>query len=446
MSTNHFPMLSVESVPLDRLKPDPRNPRAHTRRQVKQIARSIETFGFNVPILADRDNNVIAGHGRVLAGQHIGLAEVPVIRLEHLTPAAALAFRIADNRLAENSCWDEHQLAESLKELSGAGLNFDIEAIGFDMGEIDFRIESLQGPVAETEDASDNPLPAGPPVSRPGDLWLLGKHRLYCGNAIDPEAYRALMNGERAALVFTDPPYNVNIVGHASGLGKIRHREFAMASGEMTTAEFTGLLTLACTLLARNSVDGSIHFICMDWRHAADLLAAGKLAYSDLKNICVWTKHNAGMGSFYRSQHEFVFVFKAGRAPHRNNIQLGQHGRNRSNVWSYPGANSFGRATEEGHLLYLHPTVKPIRLVADAILDCSARDEIVLDTFLGSGTTLVAAERTGRRCYGMEIDPLYADTAVRRWQAYTGAAACHAVTRATFNSIEQEMRHHADGR
>jgi DNA modification methylase len=246
------------------------------------------------------------------------------------------------------------------------------------------------------------------------------------------------MQGDQATMVFTDPPYNVPIDGHASGLGRIHHREFAMASGEMDPAEFTEFLTRACTLLARHSIDGAIHFVCMDWRHASELLAAGREAYSGLKSVCVWVKHNAGMGSFYRSQHELVFVFKHGRGRHRNNVQLGQYGRHRSNVWSYRGANSFGRPTEEGNLLALHPTVKPVALVADAILDCSARGEVALDAFLGSGTTVIAAERTGRRCYGLEIDPAYVDTIIRRWQAFTGESARHGATGRSFGDLEAE--------
>jgi DNA modification methylase len=246
-------------------------------------------------------------------------------------------------------------------------------------------------------------------------------------------------------MVFTDPPYNVPIHGHASGLGAIHHREFAMASGEMNEAEFVSFLALTCALLVCHSVDGSIHFVCTDWRHAGNLIVAGAASYSELKNICVWTKHNAGMGSFYRSQHEFIFVFKAGRGTHQNNIQLGQYGRHRSNVWSYPGANSFSRATDEGHLLALHPTVKPVRLVADAILDCSTRGDVILDSFLGSGTTLIAAERVGRICHGIEIDPLYVDTAIRRWQSYTGDSAVHAVTRKRFGEEAPEVAETGDG-
>jgi DNA modification methylase len=241
-------------------------------------------------------------------------------------------------------------------------------------------------------------------------------------------------------LVFTDPPYNVPIGGHASGLGKITHREFAMASGEMDEASFVNFLTTVCGLAAHYSTDGAIHFVCIDWRHVGELLAAGRSVYSELKNICVWVKHNAGMGSFYRSQHEFVCVFKYGRGSHQNNVELGRFGRHRTNIWTYRGANSFGRETEEGNLLTLHPTVKPTAMVADAILDCSARGDIVLDPFLGSGTTLLAAERTGRRCRAVEIDPIYVDVAIRRWRDLTGQDAEHAATGKTFTEMSVERR------
>ena len=429
------------SRPIAALKYNPSNPRLHSRRQIRQIARSVKAFGFNVPILVDADLKIIAGHGRVLAAQELGLNVVPTVCLDHLTEAQVSAFTIADNRLTEISTWDDKILAEQLKDLSLLELDFNLEATGFEMGEIDFRIESA---VLIEKDNNTNaipPVPIGPPVCRLGDLWLLGRHRLYCGSALEPGAFSLLMEGERAALVFTDPPYNVPIDGHASGLGAVRHREFAMASGEMSSQQFTDFLALSFALLSQNSIDGSIHFICMDSRHSAELLAAGNALYTELKNICVWVKHNAGMGSLYRSQHEFIFVFKHGHARHRNTIELGRFGRHRSNVWNYPGINSFGRAGEEGNLLALHPTVKPVALVADAILDCSARGDLVLDAFLGSGTTIIAAERVGRRCYGLEIDPLYADIIIRRWQTYSGEAATHAVSGVTFDSSNMATLH-----
>lgn len=435
--------LSIKYLPASRLKHDPKNPRLHSEKQVQQIARSIEAFGFNVPVLINAKSQVIAGHGRLEACQLLGIAEVPTIRLEHLTEAQARAFLIADNRLTENATWDDRLLAEQLKELSDLDLDFSLETTGFEMGEIDLLIEGLSPVPAGKEDPADTvpEVQTGMLVTKPGDLWLLGKHRVYCGNSLNESSYAAVMEGSKAAMVFTDPPYNVRIDGHATGLGSIRHREFKMASGEMNRAEFTDFLSRACTLLARHSVAGSIHFVCMDWRHMGELLTADREVYAELKNVCIWVKDNGGMGSFYRSQHELVFVFKHGRESHRNNFQLGQYGRYRSNVWQYPGVNSFSRSTDEGNLLTLHPTVKPVALVADAIMDCSARGDVVLDAFLGSGTTLIAAERTGRVCYGIELDPVYVDTIARRWQAFTSQAAVHAVSGLTFTAMEKEAGH-----
>jgi DNA modification methylase len=367
------------------------------------------------------------------------MTEVPTLCLDHLTPAQARAFMIADNRLTEISVWDDRLLARQLKELSLVGLDFDIEVTGFEMGEIDLRIASVDEPAqAEADPADVVPEIPATPLSKLGDMWLLHCHRLLCGSALDSAVFAALMGEERAATAFIDPPYNVRIDGHAGGLGAIHHRPFPMASGEMDRSQFTAFLGQAFRNLTAFSIDGSIHFVCMDWRHLEELLAAGREAYDELKNICVWVKDNAGMGSFYRSRHELVCVFKHGRNGHRNNIQLGQFGRNRSNVWHYPGANSFARYSEEGNLLALHPTVKPVAMVADAILDCSARDDIVLDAFLGSGTTVIAAERTGRRCHGMELDPAYVDTSVRRWQKLTGGRARHAASGRSFDDLARE--------
>jgi len=432
--------LKIVYCRIDTLKPDPANPRRHTKRQIRQIADSIKTFGFNVPILIYRDGNVVAGHGRLLACRLLGITEVPTLCLDHLTAAQARVFMIADNRLTEIAAWDDQLLAQQLKELSLSGLDFNIEVTGFEMGEIDLRIASLDDPIEATDDPADvvPDVSAGPPLSKIGDLWLLGPHRVLGGDARDPASFAALMGEERAAMVFTDPPYNVPIDGHASGLGAIHHRPFPMASGEMDRSGFTAFLTEACQNLAAFSGAGSIHFICMDWRHAEELLAAGRGVYGELKNLCVWVKDNGGMGSLYRSQHELVFVFKHGANGHRNNVQLGRFGRNRSNVWRYPGANSFARCGEEGNLSALHPTVKPVAMVADAILDCSARGDSILDAFLGSGTTVIAAECTGRRCCGLELDPIYLDRAIHRWQALTGGSARHAASGRTFDDLARE--------
>jgi DNA modification methylase len=426
--------LSVASLGLN-----PKNPRLHSDKQIRQLANSIKTFGFNVPVLVDAHLQVIAGHGRVRACKLLEITEVPTIRLEHLSEQQKRAFLIADNRLAENADWDYQLLGEQLRILSEAELDFTLETTGFEMGEIDLIIEDLLPATSGQDDPADF-LPALPstPVSRLGDLWKLGKHRVLCGNALCSKDYALLMNDHKANVIFTDPPYNVRIAGHASGNGRISHREFVMASGELSESEFTTFLTDALTLLAEHSLEGSLHYICIDWRHLEELLVGGRAAYSELKNMCVWAKNNAGMGSFYRSQHELVFVFQNGTSSYRNNVQLGRFGRSRSNVWHYPGANSFARATGEGDLLALHPTVKPVALIADAIMDCSARGDLVLDSFLGSGTTVIAAERTGRICYGMELDRCYVDTVLRRWQRFTGLQAVHQNSGQTFVQREQE--------
>jgi DNA modification methylase len=415
---------------IESLKPDPENERQHSKRQLRQIARSLDTFGFIIPVAIDPQKNIVCGHARVEAAKLLGISEVPTVPIGHLSPEKLRAFRLADNKLALNATWDERLLGEHLRELSELNLEL-LDVTGFEIGEIDLMIENA-APQADKDDEVPA-APPGPQVSKPGDLWKLGPHRIICGNALEESAYQVLMGDECAAAVFTDPPYNVPIDGHASGLGAIHHREFAMASGEMDEKTFTGFLSQSLGLLARHSLDGSLHYVCMDWRHVRELLDAAQPVYSALQNWVVWTKNCAGMGSLYRSQHEFVLVFKNGRAPHRNNVKLGKHGRNRSNVWDYPCARSFSRASDEGNLLALHPTVKPVRLVADALLDSTARGNIVLDAFLGSGTTLIAAERVRRRCYALEIDPLYVDTAIRRWQAYTGEAAHHATTSRSFD-------------
>ena len=430
--------LAVRYEPVTALRLDPQNPRLHSRKQLRQIANSIASFGFNVPVLVDAEQSVIAGHGRVLAAKELGWNEVPVIALEHLDAAQRRAFAIADNRLTENAAWDDRLLAEQLKELSLLNLNFDLEATGFDIGEIDLRIESLDQKPELPDPADQVPEVQQQAVSQIGDLWQLGRHRVLCGNALERNSCAALMGGKTANVVFTDPRYNVPIGGHASGLGAVCHREFPMASGEMTEPEFTRFLATIFQHLCAFGREGSVHFICMDWRHLCELLAAADETYGKLLNFCVWVKTNGGMGSLYRSRHELIAVFKNGKAPHRNNVELGRHGRNRTNVWTYPGAAGFGRQAEEGVLLSLHPTVKPVALVADAILDCANRGALVLDAFLGSGTTLIAAERTGRTCYGIELDPLYADTIIRRWQAYAGETARHAVSGKSFAERERE--------
>lgn len=432
--------LEIVYRPIGELKPDPKNPRSHKPKQVRQIANSILQFGFVGALIVDADGNVIAGHGRLLAAQQLGMTTVPAICLDHLTPAQVKAFQIADNRLCETGQWDDRLLAEAFQELSALDLDFGLDVTGFELPEIDLHIHTLEAVEPGQDDPADEvPETKEVAVSKLGQLWQLGDHQLFCGSALDRLVYEALLQGKLADFVFTDPPYNVPIQGHVSGNGAVQHREFAMASGEMSRAEFITFLRAVFVLLVAYSKPGSVHDVCMDWRHLVEILSAGEEVYSGLLNVCVWAKNNGGMGSLYRSQHELVLVFKNGSAPHLNNVQLGKFGRNRSNLWTYPGVNNFGRGTEEGNLRSMHPTPKPVALVPDAILDCSNRGDIVLDAFLGSGSTLMACERTGRRCRGIEIDPLYVDTAIRRWQKYTGGeAVCHADGRA-FSQHDAEV-------
>lgn len=404
--------IGVECLAITSLKPSPRNARTHSKAQIEQIAASIEEFGFTNPVLIDEAKTILAGHGRVEAAKLLGLKEVPVVRIEHMSAEQKRAYVIADNQLALNAGWDEALLAMEFEALNE--LEFDISVIGFEMGEVDRIISNFTE--IEHDDADNIPSIAdGDPVTQIGDVWLIGPHRLICGDATDPVTFDQLLAGAKAQMVFTDPPYNVPIAGHVSGLGKKTHKEFAMASGEMSQTEFEAFLHTVFSELARVSDDGAIHYVCMDWRHMREVLAAGDQVYTELKNLCVWAKSKGGMGSLYRSQHELVFVFKSGAGRHINNVSLGKHDRNRTNVWSYAGANAFG-ATRDADL-EMHPTVKPLDLVKDAILDCSDRGGIILDAFAGSGTTLLAAARAGRVGYGIEIDPAYCDVILKRFVA-----------------------------
>jgi DNA modification methylase len=410
--------LQVETVPVASLRPSPRNPRTHSRAQIGQIADSVRTFGWTVPLLVDDAGEVIAGHGRLAAAKLLGHEHVPTIRLTDLTPAQKRAYALADNKLAENAGWDRQLLALELADLIELDPDFEITITGFEMGEIDVLIGELGEDGADEADQVPALDPDLPLVTAAGDLWALGPHRLLCADARAPASYTALLGEAKAALVFTDPPYNVPIAGHVSGLGRRVHDEFAMASGEMSDAEFEVFLKTTLARLAAACVPGAIEFVCMDWRGLRALLSAGSEVDLELKNVCVWAKTNAGMGSLYRSQHELVAVFKTPGGRHTNNVALGKHGRHRTNVWSYPGMSSFG--TDRDAALGMHPTVKPVALVEDAIKDCSNRGDLVLDAFAGSGTTLIAAERVGRRGFGLELDPRYVDVALRRYRALTG--------------------------
>lgn len=427
--------LEVVNLPVASLKRFPRNARKHSKRQIHQIAESIRVFGFTNPVLVGDDRRIIAGHGRVAAAKLLEIREVPTIRLADLSEAEIRAYVIADNRLAEKAGWDREIVANELQFLSDLQIELDVTVTGFELPEIDVLIGGL-GAAGAVDEADRLPEIDGsaPPVTRRGDLWKLGAHRIHCADATRPAPFKRLLENRQAHLVFTDPPYNVPIDGHVSGLGRIRHAEFAMASGEMSEAEFTAFLETVLGHLAAHSTDGSIHFICMDWRHMRELLDAARQVYDELKNLCVWNKTNGGMGSLYRSKHELVFVFKKGTAPHVNHVELGRHGRYRSNVWDYAGVNALG--TERMDELAMHPTVKPVALVADAIKDCSERGNIVLDCFGGSGTTLIAAERTGRRAYLMEMEARYVDVAIERFRLVTGQEAVHLESGLSFAQLK----------
>ena len=429
--------LEIDYLPLGALTPYPRNARTHSRKQIRQIADSIESFGFTNPLLIDSRRTILAGHGRLEAARLLGLDKVPCVRLDHMTSAQQKAYVLADNKLALNAGWDEELLALELQELSVLDPSFDIGLTGFTIAEVDGLIEGLA--VEEPASPKDEALPAlgdGPAVTKPGDVWLLGRHRLICGDSLSADVVTTLMAGETAQMVFTDPPYNVPIDGHVSGLGKVQHREFAMAAGEMSTAQFTAFLETAFHNLSNHSADGSIHYVCMDWRHLAEVQEAGSSVYSELKNLIVWDKGTGGMGTFYRSRHELVFAFKKGIAAHINSFELGQHGRYRPNVWCYKGMNSFGAGRNEE--IQLHPTIKPVAMIADAIKDVSNRNGIVLDLFGGSGSTLIAAHKTGRRGYICELDRLYCDRIIRRWQVFAKDDAVLEKTGQRFEEVERE--------
>jgi DNA modification methylase len=412
-------MHTIQLVTTDALKPNERNVRTHSKKQIRHIANSIRAFGFTVPVLIDENAILIAGHGRLEAAKHLGLNKVPAIVLEGLSEAKKRALLLADNKIADNAGWDRKRLAFELPELTELLIDedLDISITGFEPVEIDQLTSDFEEDSSDPADALESSWLSAAVVSEPGDLWQLGDHRLLCGDARNKDDLDCLMGRERAAMGFLDPPYNVRIK-NIVGRGRAKHGEFAMASGEMSRRDFIAFLTQTLSNAANLSGEGSVHFVCMDWRHIGELIEVGQTIYGHMLNLVVWVKTNAGQGSFYRSQHELVGVFRVGEAQHLNNIELGRHGRSRSNVWHYAGVNTFrkGRMDE----LSAHPTVKPAAMVADALKDCTKRGDIVLDTFCGAGTTILAAERVGRRAYAVELEPRYVDAAIRRWQAFAG--------------------------
>jgi DNA modification methylase len=430
------PTISIEYLPIDQLVPSPHNARTHSRKQKALIADSIRRFGMVTPVGIGPDNQLIYGHARVEAARQAGLETVPVVRIEHLTADERRAYLLADNRLALESGWDRELLALELKELEA--LDFSLPALGFSLSEIDSLYEDLESAKAEGVDPLDDaiPEPSDYVITRSDDLWCLGKHRLICGDARNQLIYDRLLGGETIDVIFADPPYNVRIENNVSGLGKVRHGDFAMASGEMSPDQFTDFLIDGFRPAAERMRDGSIAFVCMDWRHMSELQRAGLVVFDEMKNVCIWNKRNAGMGAFYRSKYEMIFVFKKGDAPHVNTFGLGGEGRHRSNVWDYAGVSGISKTGRVE--LAMHPTVKPIAMIVDALKDVSGRGAVVLDNFGGSGSTLIASEKCGRRARLIEFDPRYCDTIMRRWQQYTGKRATLGDSGATFEEVEEE--------
>lgn len=421
--------LDIAYRSLSTLRTSKRNPRRHSERQLTQLTAAIRTYGFVVPVLITPDGEIVAGEARIEAARRAGLQEVPTICVDHLTDEQVRQFRIAENRLHDLSSFDQKALAIEIGEI--LEIDADVgEFMGFETAEIDVLLDDVSEVGPSRDPADDFPEPPAVPVSRRGDIWRLGDHRLLCGSSLETEAWDRLMAGEVAAMGFTDSPYNVKIDKNVCGLGKVKHAEFAMASGEMSESEFIDFLAGFLAPMSAHMAGGAIVAACMDWRHLFELLTASRAVGLELINLCVWNKTNGGLGSLYRSKHELVLILKKPGASHINNVQLGRHGRYRTNVWDYAGINSFGAKRDEE--LAIHPTVKPIALVADAIRDVSRRGDIVVDAFMGSGTTILAAERTGRKGYGIEIEPGYVDVAIRRWEAMTGKAAVLEATGETF--------------
>lgn len=434
--SNTFLADHIELVPTDSLKAAKRELRRHSDEQVSHIALSIREMGFLVPVIIDKANFIIAGHARWAAAKLLGLPRVPAIRASHLSPERVRAFALADNKLPEGSTWDLDALAVELKELSELTLDFDLELTGFKTAELDGIIAALE--TNDSDPADESPPPSSlPAVSRLGDLWQLGRHRLLCGSALDKISYERLLGDERVRMVFSDPPFNL-AVSSLCGSGKIQHREFAMASGEMSEEEFLAFLTSALGQMKASVVEGGLLYLAMDHRHVLELISAARRNGLEQITLCVWNKTNAGMGSFYRSKHELFFVFKKPGAAHLNTVELGKHGRYRTNVWDYAGVNAFGRNRMAE--LSSHPTVKPVALVVDAIKDCTRRGDTVLDSFCGSGTTLIAAEKCGRVGYGIELDPVYVDVTIQRWQTLTGVPATLADSGRTFAEVADERQ------
>ncbi|MFO1260771.1 MAG: site-specific DNA-methyltransferase [Sphingomonadaceae bacterium] len=409
----------VQRAPAE-LKAFPNTPRKHSQKQITQMIGSLRRFGATRPVLITPDDEIVCGHAVVEAARQMKLPTIPTICITEMSEAEIRAYRIADNKLGEGSSWDLSVLGEELSVIieDEEGI-LGLEALGFEIAEAEVILEGIAEP--QRDAAETVPAPKAVAITRVGDIWVLGEHKLFCGSCLDSQSWELLMGAEKGNVAFCDPPYNVPVAGHVSGLGKKVHSEFAMASGEMSSEEFIAFNRDWLEKTTAHMTNGAVIAACMDWRHIFELESAIRAIGLERLNLCVWNKTNGGMSSLWRSKHELVYIAKVGTAPHINNVQLGRFGRYRTNVWDYAGANSFGKSRDAD--LADHPTVKPIAMVADYLRDVSHRGQIVLDPFMGSGTTLLAAERTGRVARGIEIDPVYVDVAIRRWEEMTGNEA-----------------------
>ena len=428
-----FRDLKPNAAPLADLKPLGRETRRHPPAQIRKIANSLKQFGFVLPILIDEQSRVIAGWAVVLAARQLGLAEIPAVSVLDLSEGELRALRLALNRLAEYARWNDPELKSEFWEILQLDPQITLEDTGFEVAEIDAILDDGG---LDQEDELPTIDEQARAITQIGDQWILGDHVIRCADALDFQSFAHLLGSEQAGMVFADPPYNVKIAGNVTRSRLAARRDFAMAKGELTSAQFQAFLQTTCSHCVRFSKNGSIHYICIDWRHLPELFAAGASVYTELKNLVVWAKTNAGMGSFYRSQHELIVVYKSGTLPHINNIELGRHGRNRSNVWSYLGQNALNGTRKSK--LSLHPTCKPVAMIADAIRDCSNRGDVILDCFGGAGTTLIAAEKTGRRARLIELNPTFVDVTIERWQRLTGQTAYHAVTGRPFSPVDDQ--------
>jgi len=412
--------VKIKYIKTSALKAYAKNAKNHPEKQIQQIAESIKEFGFNNPILIDENNEIIAGHGRFEAAKIMQLDTVPAIRLSHLNEAQKRAYRLADNKISENGGWNTDLLHLEISELETICNDFDITITGFEDVEIDVMNNPLEKKSADKKLNQIPYIPENEIISKIGDIWIMGNHRIICGNSLQPKTFQKLIGDKVADMILQDPPYNVKISGHVCNSGSIKHKEFAMASGEMKSDEFRKFLSSNFALCEQYLKDGGLSYNFMDWRHMGEIMTAGNETYTNLQNMCVWVKSSGGMGSLYRSQHELCFIFKKGKESHTNNVELGKNGRYRTNVWHYAGVNSFGQHKND---IKLHPTVKPVEMLRDAILDVTKRGDIILDSFLGSGSTLIASEKSGRICYGIEFEPLYIDTTIRRFKELFGIDA-----------------------